>query len=78
MEPLPLFHEDVRTLRRDRAVSVRREARQDWWQSERAAAWREERVAIFGTGDGPAIPVLLGPDGVNEGEGGAEGSAVDV
>ncbi len=63
-EPLPLFHEDVRVLRRDRAASVRREARQDWWQSQMAADWREERATIFGTGEGPAKPA---PDRADEG-----------
>ena len=43
-----------------------------------AAAWREERAAIFGTGEGPAIPALRGPDEVDEGEGGAEGSTGDA
>ena len=77
--PLPLFHENAPTLRRDRATSVLREAQQDWWQGPEAAEWREKRVAIFGTGEGPAIPALSALDKAeDEGTGGAEGSAGDA
>ena len=73
MEPLPLFHEGVRALRRDRAASVRKEALQEWLQSEMAAAWRKDRAAIFGSGEGP--PILRGPDEADEEEGGTGGPA---
>ena len=71
VEPLPLFHEGVRALRRDRAASVRKEALQEWLKSEMAAAWRKEQAAIFGSGEGP--PILRGPDEADEEEGGTEG-----
>ena len=38
VEPLPLFHEDVRALRRNRAAPVRKEALQEWLKSEMAVA----------------------------------------
>ena len=72
-EPLPLFHEDVRALRRNRAASVRKEALQEWLKSEMAAAWRKEQAAIFGSGEGP--PILRGPDKADEKEGGTGGPA---
>ena len=72
-EPLPLFHEGVRALRRDRAASVRKEALQEWLKSEMAAAWRKEQAAIFGSGEGP--PILRGPDEADEEEGGTGGPA---
>ena len=73
VEPLPLFHEGVRALRRDRAASVRKEALQEWLKSEMAAAWRKEQAAIFGSGEGP--PILRGPDKADEEEGGTGGPA---
>ena len=73
VEPLPLFHESVRALRRDRAASARTEALQEWLQSEMAAAWRQDRAAIFGSGEGP--PILRGPDTADEEEGGTGGPA---
>ena len=45
-DPLPLFHESARALRCDRALSVRREALQEWLKSEMATAWRKEQAAI--------------------------------
>ena len=72
-EPLPLFHEGVQALRRDRAASVRKEALQEWLQSEMAAAWRKVRAAILGSGEGP--PILRGPDKADEEEGGTGGPA---
>ena len=74
VEPLPLFHESVRALRRDRAASARTEALQEWLQSEMAAAWRKDRAALFGSGEGP--PILRGPDTAGEEEGGTGGPAV--
>ena len=73
VEPLPLFHEGVRALRRDRAASVRKEALQEWLQSEMAAAWRNDQVESFGSGEGP--PILRGPDQADEEEGGTGGPA---
>ena len=80
-EPLPLFQERVSALRRDRAMSVVNDARQDWLRGPDAADWREKRAAIFGTGEGPAIPAPPASDSAGEagrGEGGAEGSAGDA
>ena len=71
VEPLPLFHEGVRALRRDRAESGRREALQEWLQGEQAAAWRKDQAAIFGSGEGP--PILRGPDRDDAEEGGTGG-----
>ena len=70
-EPLTLFHESVRALRCDRALSVRREALQEWLKGEMATAWRKEQAAIFGPGDLP--PISRGPDEAGEEEGGAGG-----
>ena len=39
--------EDVR--RKNMATSVMRQRLRDWLQSEEGKAWREERVAMFGS-----------------------------
>ena len=44
---LPAFKEDCRTARKDRAHSVVAEAMQAWLSSDEAAAWRNNRTAIF-------------------------------
>ena len=48
--PLPHFPEDVRTMRRDRTVSVLRQGLQAWLSSEPAEEWRNQRQHLFDPG----------------------------
>ncbi len=44
---LPLFPEDARTIRKDRAGSELRARLAEWLRSDDAAAWRQDRESIF-------------------------------
>ena len=44
---LPIFKEDVRTTRKNRAASVLATTMQAWLESDAAKEWREERKALF-------------------------------
>jgi hypothetical protein len=55
--PLPRFAEDVRTVRRNRATSVLKDAFQAWLSSEPAQEWRSQRKRLFE----PSVSAVSGP-----------------
>ena len=46
-DPLPLFHEDIRTVRKPRAPSVRKQALQAWLQSKAGQEWTASRSKLW-------------------------------
>ena len=47
LAPLPAFAEDVRTMRKDRADNVLREALVGWMASPEGQEWRRDKEALF-------------------------------